>query len=112
MASLLVACAAAVLPRLARLGLPHGIGVPQLSRSRPVRMQLVWGQEPEVEQRTSGAPSLMELSVSYGWCLSDVELAEMQSYQVSRAFRQGGMAAAPACPGARPVQPTALARGA
>jgi len=47
-------------------------------------MQIVWGQEPEVEERAaSGAPSLMELSVSYGWCLSDVELAEMQSYQES-----------------------------
>lgn len=86
MASLLLACAVAVLPPLvARSGLTQGRGVLRLQRSsaRPVRMQLVWGQEPEVEQRAaSGAPSLMELSVSYGWCLSDVELAEMQSYQV------------------------------
>jgi hypothetical protein len=84
MASLLAACTVAALPRLARLGVP--LGVPHFGRSSPcpaVRMQLVWGKGPDVEQRAaSGAPSLMELSVSYGWCLSDVELAEMQSYQV------------------------------
>jgi len=100
MASLLLACAVAVLPPLARLGLPHGRCVPHFARSSccPLRMQIVWGQEPEVEERAaSGAPSLMELSVSYGWCLSDVELAEMQSYQVSLPSWRGGTAATPVC---------------
>lgn len=41
---------------------------------------LTWGTEAD---RPSGVLSgrLMELSASYGWCLNDVELAEMQRFQ-------------------------------
>jgi len=87
MALLLAACAVTVLPSVVRLAVPHGPPALRLRSERPTpRMQLLWGQEPEtVSRAASGAPSLMELSVSYAWCLSDVELVEMESYQASSA---------------------------
>lgn len=44
----------------------------------------VWGAGgDEVSEPASEASGLGELSSSYGWCLLDSELKEMQSYQVS-----------------------------
>ena len=40
---------------------------------------MTWGQSDQV--KGGGAPNLMELRSSYGWCLNDVELAELQTYQ-------------------------------
>ena len=43
-----------------------------------------WGTKAEVEKAAGKGvtpPSLAELRSSYGWCLNDRELAEMQGYQ-------------------------------
>lgn len=90
--ALFVAACSAMLPQFARLGAQRAAAAPSSIRSPhsdartrwpdAVRMQLVWGKGPDVAL-AKGGPSLMELSVSYGWCLSDVELAEMESYQES-----------------------------
>ena len=42
--------------------------------------QFVWGQSSDVA--VGSDPTLMDLSASYGWCLLDSELKEMQTYQV------------------------------